>query len=38
MPQGVNVYRWVIKGWTPGTKRDAQRSEREIRKEMAATI
>lgn len=35
MPQGVNVYQWVIKGWTSGTKRDAMRSEREIQKEMA---
>lgn len=35
MPQGVNVYQWVIRGWTSGTKKDAERSEREIRAEMA---
>lgn len=35
MPQGANVFQWVIKGWTSGTKKDAERSEREIRAEMA---
>lgn len=35
MPRGVNVFRWVVKGWTSGTKKDAERSEREIRAETA---
>lgn len=34
IPVAKDVYRWRIQGWTSGTKRDALRSEREIRADM----
>ena len=36
MSQGKGVYKWEIKGWTAGTRRDAERVEQEIIEDMKA--